>query len=68
MTVRLGETSEQAFNEATDSAGDLYGAAVCGTRTYVIIDTNSDQVSEVISVVESSYPGKYNLVANSEDE
>ena len=68
MTVVLGETEEQPFDEATDSAGDLYGAAVCGTRTMEIMDTDSGAVSEVVSVVEGANPGEYKVVAHSEDE
>ena len=32
MTVVLGEEEKQYFSEATDSAGDTYGASVCGVR------------------------------------
>jgi len=46
MTVTLGQSSSQDFNEAVDTAGTLYGAAVCGTRVYVIKDLTTGLVKD----------------------
>ena len=67
MSVVLGKTSTQDFNEAVDSAGTSYGATVCGDRVYTILDRVSQKVATVASVATVS-AGKYQVKATSVKE
>jgi len=70
MVVVLGETGNQYFNEITDSAGDTYGATVCGDRLYEIWDVSSNVLSHYVSVQASDDValGDWMIVVYSEDE
>lgn len=69
MTVVLGEVENQYYLEATDSAGDSYGATVCGTRDYKVVDISSNTEATVVTVDVSDDPlYQWKLVATSQDE
>jgi hypothetical protein len=69
MTVVLGETENQYYLEATDSAGDSYGTAVCGTRDYRVMDISANAEATVVTVQASDDPlYQWKLVATSQDE
>ena len=38
MSVILGESTEQNFDEAVDSAEETYGEDSCGARIYTIVE------------------------------
>jgi hypothetical protein len=67
MNVILGEISYQTFTEAVDSAGTSYGATVCGTRVYEILDRVT-QATATVASVETVSAGNYRVKATSVNE
>ena len=67
ITAVLGEEEVEAFTEAVDTAGDTYGATVCGNRLYEIYDISDNTITEV-ATVEDLTGGNYQVKVFSEDE
>ena len=68
METTLGETKDQDFTEAIDSAGTTHGATVCGDRQYELIDISTNIITVVAVVVAGDTAGTYKIRAFSTDE
>lgn len=70
MSVILGESVDQLFDEAVDSAEETYGEDSCGARVYTLVevgDTTYTQVAyaRVETVV---FNQQYQIVSDYSDE
>lgn len=70
MSVILGESTTQNFNEAVDTAEETYGEDSCGSRTYTIVERGDTTYTQVpYARVEVVTPNQeYQIVSDYTDE